>query len=136
LASISIKLAIWTLHFCLIFPVVMIVISGIKNAFLIPVFGEKRSHIIERLLLIITVFLLSYFFADPELSAPVAALLLTGILWAICSFFIEILVKHILFRERMLLILESYNPLKGNLGMITFFFIMVTPALAVMIAAN
>lgn len=130
------KLAIWTLHFCLIFPVVMIIISGIKNAFLIPFFGEKRSHIIERLLLTMTVFLLSYLIADPELSAPLAALLLTGILWAICSFLIEIFVKHILFRERMILILESYNPLKGNLGMITLFLIMGTPALIMMITGN
>lgn len=122
------SLFIWALRFWVIFVFFRIIIRGLRNAFIIPSIGEKRSHQFESLINIILILFLFWLLVGTSYVAPsLKVLLLIGITWVFLTFISETLLFYFVLKEPLPVIFYNYRILDGRLNVVVLITMLIAP---------
>lgn len=99
----------------LLLAIVAIILGSLRNAFLVPSFGELTAHHIGTIVFLICQFIIIFFFIKKNSLTEFKTLLMIGIFWAALTVAFEFLFGHYVIGHPWEKLLAEYNILKGRL---------------------
>jgi len=124
------SIILWALRFWVIFVFAGILMHGIEKAFLIPWLGNRRSHVIGSLLMILLILILTYFLVGTGgvMTNP-GQLLIIGLLWSSLTVMADLIVMKFLLGEEISYIVHNYRLHPGRLHSLVILVMFISPLL-------
>jgi len=101
--------------------------GAVRQAWLIPHFGETVGRAVSTLLLCGLVFLLTWLAIGWIVATSTGDAIKIGVLWLVLTLAFEFLVGHYVFRQPWAALLEDYDLTRGRIWVLALLVVLMAP---------